>query len=269
MADPVERFDTTIEIVTPENITFRYHLAGPFRRLPAYLLDVALCFGVWVPACIGALLLSSTIGLWGLGFGFALVLGFLLSWFYGGVFETLWNGQTPGKRLMGLRVISIDGQPINAQQAVLRNILRSADLLPIVAPYALALLVCSLTRRFQRIGDLVCSTMVIVEEKEHRPGVLVVGAPDVLALAELIPASFQPEPSLASALATYVQRRAKLPRGRRQAIANILAQPLAPQFELPHPVDPDLLLCALYHHTFIADAPAAATGRKRRAISAA
>jgi uncharacterized RDD family membrane protein YckC len=269
MAEPVDRFDTTIEIVTPENITFHYHVAGPFRRLPAYLLDVSLCLGIWVPACIGAVLLSGTIGLWGLGFGFALILGFLLSWFYGGVFETLWNGQTPGKRLFGLRVISIDGQPINAQQAVLRNILRSADLLPIVAPYALALLVSSLTRRFQRIGDLVCSTMVIVEESQHRPGVLVVGAPDVLTLAELIPASFQPEPNLARALATYVQRRAKLPRGRRQAIANILAAPLAARLELPYPVDPDLLLCALYHRTFIADSPAAQNQPERRAIAAA
>ena len=49
---------------------------------------------------------------------------FLVSWFYGGFFEAYWNGQTPGKRIMGLRVLSTNGRPINGYQAVLRNLLR-------------------------------------------------------------------------------------------------------------------------------------------------
>ena len=59
-----------------------------------------------------------------------LLLAFAVSWFYFGLFETFWNGQTPGKRMMGLRVLSVTGQPINAMQAILRNILRAVDAMP-------------------------------------------------------------------------------------------------------------------------------------------
>ena len=52
------------------------------------------------------------------------VVFFLVSWFYGGFFEAYWNGQTPGKRIMGLRVLSTNGRPINGYQAILRNLLR-------------------------------------------------------------------------------------------------------------------------------------------------
>ena len=55
----------------------------------------------------------------------------MLFWFYGGLFETFWNGQTPGKRLLGIRVITLDGQPINALQAILRNVLRIVDAQPL------------------------------------------------------------------------------------------------------------------------------------------
>jgi len=60
-------------------------------------------------------------GAGGVGLSVILVAWFGLSWFYGGFFETVWNGQTPGKRLLGLRVLTVEGQPINALQAVLRN----------------------------------------------------------------------------------------------------------------------------------------------------
>ena len=77
-------------------------------------------------------MLAGIAGVGGLGIGVFLVCWFVLSWFYGGLFETFWNGQTPGKRLFGLRVLTVDGTPINAMQAVLRNVLRDVDAMPIV-----------------------------------------------------------------------------------------------------------------------------------------
>ena len=121
------QLDTTIEIVTPENIAFRYQVAGPFRRLPAFLLDVALQTLIWWAGGGLLAMLFGAVGLAGLGFGFWLILWFVLSWFYGGLFETYCNGQTPGKRMMRIRVIASDGQPINGLQAVLRNLLRAID----------------------------------------------------------------------------------------------------------------------------------------------
>ncbi len=119
---------------------------------------------------------------------------------------------------MRLRVVSIDGQPINALQAVLRNLLRSVDLIPYYT-YQLGLLSTTLTERFQRLGDLACGTMVVVEEPQYRYGVVRVLEPEVLALASDIPPSFVVSRSLAPALSSYVLRRSSLPWSRRLQIS--------------------------------------------------
>ena len=129
------QLDSSIEIVTPENIAFRYEVAGPFRRLPAFVIDLVIRFAV----CVAAMFVMGFVGLLGgfPGVGILLLMWFVLEWFYGGLFETYWNGQTPGKRTMGIRVLSENGQPINGLQAVMRNILRFADLMPVLPLSAL------------------------------------------------------------------------------------------------------------------------------------
>ena len=158
--------DATIRVITPENIAFEYRLAGPFRRLPAFILDT--CFRIAI--IIGIAIVA------GLTLGFAspglaafvfLVSYFVIGWFYGVAFETFMNGQTPGKYVVGLRVLTDSGQPINGMQATLRNLLRAADLfLPLAG-----LLVTTLNRKYQRLGDLVAGTIVIIEERQWLTGV--------------------------------------------------------------------------------------------------
>jgi uncharacterized RDD family membrane protein YckC len=123
------KLDTAVTIVTPENIEFSYRLAGPFRRLGAFLIDVLLKLAIVVTAVVGSFF-AGIMSLMGEGLtSFVVLVGmFLLDWFYGMVWETLWSGQTPGKRLFSLRVISCDGRPINGVQAAIRNLLRVADL---------------------------------------------------------------------------------------------------------------------------------------------
>ena len=170
MADAVGgQLDTCIEIVTPENIAFQYRVAGPFRRLPAFLIDLAIRIGLVAAGFIVALLTFGSIGATGLGLGGGMVIWFVLAWFYGGLFEALWNGQTPGKRLMGIRVVAIEGQPITPFQAILRNILRAVDAQP-VGCYLVGLVAATLNDRFQRLGDLPAGTMVVVEERRFLPG---------------------------------------------------------------------------------------------------
>jgi hypothetical protein len=181
-----------------------------------------------------------------------MLLWFLLAWFYGGLFEAFWNGQTPGKRLMGIRVVSVEGQPITPLQAVLRNILREVDAQPLWL-YQVGLLSAMLNERFQRLGDLACGTMVVVEERQRLQEVIRIGEPDAIRAAALIPPSFQPSRSLARALAAYVQRRRMFPWGRRMEIVRHLGEPLRQKFQLPLNLNLDLLLCGLYHRTFIAD----------------
>ena len=252
MAARNEQLDTSIEIVTPENIAFQYRVAGPFRRLPAYLLDLVLRIAICIAAVIALSIIFGFAGMAGLGVGLGLVAWFLLSWFYGGMFEAFWNGQTPGKRIMQIRVLSTDGQPINAMQAVLRNVLRAVDAQPLTF-YLLGLVSATMNDRFARLGDLACGTMVVIEQRHWLRGVVRVSEPEAIALAGRIPANFQAGRSLARALAAYVTRRQFVPPGRRTEIARHLGEPLRQTFDLSPDTNLDHLLCGLYHRTFITD----------------
>lgn len=246
------QLDTRIEIVTPENITFQHRVAGPFRRLPAFLIDTVIRIVAGAIALFVASLVFGAAGLEGLGFGLTLLFWFVLSWFYGGLFEALWNGQTPGKWMMGIRVVSIEGQPITALQAILRNILREVDAQPFWL-YQVGLLTAILNDRFQRLGDLAAGTMVIVEQRRQLRGVAPMAEPEAVRIAAQITPTFQPSRSLARALAAYVERRRMFSRGRRLEIAWHVGEPLRQKFQLPADTDLDMLLCGLYRRAFIAD----------------
>ncbi|HET6879542.1 MAG TPA: RDD family protein, partial [Pirellulales bacterium] len=234
----VAPIDTRIEIVTPENIAFQYRVAGPFRRLPAFLIDVAVRIGVVAILFFVFLMAFGAIGQTGMGFGVSLVAYFVLDWFYGGLFETYWNGQTPGKRLMRIRVVSDEGQPINGWQAVLRNFLRAADALPwatlvqigeveIPFPtYLLGLVTAAMNDRYQRLGDLAAGTMVVIEEPQRHYGMAPMNEPDAIRLAAELPAGFRASRGLARALSAYVQRRQTFPWRRRIEIAMHIGEPL-------------------------------------------
>jgi uncharacterized RDD family membrane protein YckC len=195
-----------------------------------------------------------------------LVVGvFLLSWFYGVFFETWWNGQTPGKRVCGLRVVSVDGRPINGIQATIRNVVRVADFFPYAStltfeaesemfliPTFLVALTCMLmTRRFQRLGDIAAGTMVVVDEKSWYPKKFSLKEPEIANLADLIPASFRMSSSLAKAIALYVERRESMSKIQRELIATGLATTLKDRLGLEDNITSDFLLCALYYREFL------------------
>lgn len=240
--------DSVIQVITPENIAFEYRVAGPFRRLGAFLLDLLLIF--FLIALIG-LVLGFTVGMIspGLVSGLVAIAAFIIIWFYGGFFETFMNGQTPGKMVCSLRVLTDQGQPINGLQAVLRNLLRLGDLMF----GAVELVVVSLNSRYQRAGDLVCGTIVVVEDRQWLTGVAKLDDPRAIQLAAYLPPNFVVSKTLAKALATYVERRRFFSVPRRREVAKHLAVPLLELFGLPPDTSYDLLLCALYYRTFIAD----------------
>lgn len=237
--------DTTYLVVTPENVAFDFHLAGPFSRALALVVDVVLLVTfvtvVW-------LLLVFTQGFlggafFGQGFfGIYLFFLFFLWWGYGGAMEAFNNGQTLGKKALGLRVVSRSGLAINASQAMLRNILRGADLIPPFFPGVFAMMV---NDRFQRLGDLASGTMVVVENRGVRPKVTQTGL-STQKMEPWIPKHFAPSVSLVEALAAYVGRRKELSTGRRRELALILVDHFRRAWSLPKTVDPDLFLCALY-----------------------
>jgi uncharacterized RDD family membrane protein YckC len=252
MANRPPQLDTSIRIITPENIAFEYRVAGPFRRLPAYLIDLAVKLAASLAGSLVFGVIFGFAGLGTVGAGLGLVWWFLLSWFYGGFFESYFNGRTPGKMAMSIRVLSIDGQPIGGLQAVLRNVLRAIDCQPFIF-YLVGLVAASCNDRFQRLGDLACGTMVVIEERPWLHGVARTGEPEAIRIAGLIPANYQASRTLARALAAYVQRRRYFSFGRRMEIARPLAEPLRKQFNLPVNTNLDILLCGLYERTFITD----------------
>jgi uncharacterized RDD family membrane protein YckC len=261
------QLDTTIDIVTPENIAFHYRVAGPFRRGLAFFLDLLVRFFAFAVISFGVSMLGGVLSSTGLAIGVILLSWFVMEWFYGGLFETYMNGQTPGKWVMGIRVLTVEGQPINGMQAVLRNFLRLVDMCPMLslellgvpAPlyvlpiFVVGLVTMTMTRRFQRLGDLVCGTIVVIEERHWLTGIAKLEDPRAIQLAEYLPADFRVSPTLAKTLATYVERRRFFSRPRRREVARHLAEPLLRQFGLPADTSYDLLLCALYYRTFVAD----------------
>lgn len=265
-------------MATPENVAFRYEVAGPFTRVLAAFIDVLLLgfigfvLGMFF-SMIGAI---SSIGLGEdaslASIGIFLLIWFLISWFYSGVLETFWSGRTVGKYCLSLRVLTKDGRPINGIRATLRNFFRLADFMPpfLILPLfvqngdpftnmllaiptgGVAVVVMAMNRRFQRIGDLVAGTIVIHEKKKHHQTVDFFSDPRVPQLAEYIPASFMVSNELSSALSLYVERREYFSPERTNEIASHLGVPLLEEFGLPADTSHDLLLCALYYRTFLA-----------------
>lgn len=250
MAKRHEQIDSVIRVITPENIAFEYRLAGPFRRLPALLIDLAVMIALYIALTF---LVALTVGFVSGGLAMAIMIlsFFALYWFYCGLFETYMNGQTPGKRLTGIRVLTTEGQPINAMQAIMRNLFRGADLFPLMP--VLGIVVMSLNSRSQRLGDLVSGTIVVIEQNSWLTGVARLEDPRAIQLAGYLPPNFVVGRPLARALATYVERRRFFSPLRRREVAKHLAEPLLVQFGLPPDTSYDLLLCALYYRTFIAD----------------
>jgi hypothetical protein len=109
----------------------------------------------------------------GVGFGTFLISVFLLEWFYPALCEVYLGGATPGKKAMGLRVVNDDGTPVQMAAAMIRNLLRAADFLPVL--YGVGLVSMLLNREFKRLGDLVAQTVVVYRD-EARTGVAIPAA---------------------------------------------------------------------------------------------
>lgn len=155
-----------LTIETPEQTTLEFSLAGVGSRFLAVALDTLIQYAaILLVAIATGLLVWGTgpvlpqLGNWGAAA--AVIAFFLLYYGYFALFEILWNGQTPGKRLAGLRVIQDSGRPVGTYQAVLRNVVRILDQIPVV--YGIGIISVLLSERNKRLGDLVAGTVVVHE----------------------------------------------------------------------------------------------------------
>src|SRR5258707_6600055 len=167
--------DEILVIETPERVPLHFALASIGNRLLACTFDHFLQILTIAIVVLGGWWLTEKIDLVGL-FNDApkwvealLILAFFVIWSsYFIFFEWMWNGQTPGKRWLKLRVIREDGRPITFWEASVRNLLRSFDMMP--APfYSIGLISVFSSTRDQRVGDMVAGTVVIREREAETP----------------------------------------------------------------------------------------------------
>jgi uncharacterized RDD family membrane protein YckC len=168
--------DDTLVIETPERVPLHFALASIGNRFLACAFDHALQMFAIVLLAVTYLLAGGTgqslsdrfteMPKWALAL---LILGFLLIWTgYFTLFEWAWNGQTPGKRWLRLRVIREDGRPITFWEAAARNLVRIFDMTPFPF-YSVGLVCVFVSKRDQRIGDHVAGTVVVREREAQAP----------------------------------------------------------------------------------------------------
>ena len=145
--------DTLHPVSLPEGAEITLRLAGPVTRARAWLIDFGL------RAMLFFSLPPILMPLGGAGDGLFLILAFAITLLYPVLFEALWNGATPGKRVCNLAVVHEDGTPIGWPAAFLRNVVRIADALPV--GYVVGLTSMLADRQFRRLGDLAAGTVVI------------------------------------------------------------------------------------------------------------
>lgn len=151
--NPRPLLDTRVEIETPEGIRLHLLPAGMAPRAIAWLLDLVLRLVVLWLFGMALLFMGSA------GSGLHMIVMFALMWLYPVLFELFWRGQTPGKKLLGLRVVHADGTPVGWVASATRNLLRTFDMLPF--GYAVGVITSLLDGRSRRLGDMAAGSLVV------------------------------------------------------------------------------------------------------------
>jgi uncharacterized RDD family membrane protein YckC len=224
-------------IETPEQTSIEFPLAGIGSRFLAILIDSLIQ---------GAVLLVLGLIFLGLGFGFSVAaldrssapsvwivavlifVYFLLMYGYFALFESIWNGQTPGKRLTHIRVIKDSGQPITAIDAVGRNLLRIVDQLPFA--YGIGVLCAWISPQSKRLGDYVAGT-VVVHEKPFETVAPQWDAPARAATHQYGANRLTPEEI--ALIETFLSRRSALDAGVRYDTAASIVRRIESKLTLP------------------------------------
>ncbi|HWG17086.1 MAG TPA: RDD family protein [Acidobacteriaceae bacterium] len=172
-----------LSIATPELVAIEFPLAGLGSRFVAVLLDYLLQAAVVIILTIVFLVLLSGLSSRAVGgtgasaaggdlstkwtIAILIAIPFLLEWAYFALFEAFWHGQTPGKRIMKIRVIQQTGRPVSLFESLGRNLVRIIDMLP--TAYAIGVICMFITKSQQRLGDLIAGTLVVHERPLEAP----------------------------------------------------------------------------------------------------
>jgi len=164
----------TVDIETPELVTFSYTIAGVGSRVAAALIDYLLCLLLFIAIIVGMAFIGASrlVRLGGTSsdaWALAIVVlaQFFILWGYYVLWEGLADGQTPGKRYMRLRVVSDGGYSVSFAGSAIRNLVRIVDMQPVFT-YGAGIVSILATKQGKRLGDLAAGTLVVREQLVHR-----------------------------------------------------------------------------------------------------
>jgi uncharacterized membrane protein SpoIIM required for sporulation/uncharacterized RDD family membrane protein YckC len=241
--------DQLVDVETPEHVVLSYTVAGVGSRAAAALIDYLICLGTLlllfliVTFAVGALpggtqrMVAVRAGSW--FFALFVLAQFAVLWGYYVLFEGLADGQTPGKKRLGLRVVQDGGYSVGFAASAVRNIARVIDMQPGFV-YGVGIIAAAVSRSGKRIGDMLAGTIVVRERVQQLAPV----APGRPAGAAPITALLTDEEY--GLLERYMGRRQTLEAERRRAIADQLVARFASR--VPHEPPSPGMLVKLYEH---------------------
>jgi uncharacterized RDD family membrane protein YckC len=267
----VESYQDQLSIETPEHVALRLPLAGVGSRFLAVFMDTLIQVVAYILLVVALVLLATNTSVsshaapmsaraaaWTTAI--LIFLHFLAFWGYYALFEGLWRGQTPGKRIFKLRVIKDSGRQITLVEAMARNLLRVADALPVMYLVGIIAILCNKQR--QRLGDLMAGTVVVHAEDLGEWGALSDASRTITAGFFVADGAPQAVPHVAQfpahaiarltaddliLLDTFFARIPELDVHTKDQIAQRLLRTLCAKMQIPEPADvsPRLLLDAI------------------------
>ena len=230
--------DDELVIETPERVELHYVLANVGNRFLAAAIDhliqaSAIFIVIVIAGAFSDWRLFNSMGVWAAALTVLAI--FAIYWGYFVAFETLWSGQTPGKRIMRLRVVREDGRPVRFFEVFVRNLLRVAiDFQPLPS-YAIGVVSIIFSARSKRVGDFVAGTVVVKERATEAPlleEIIKVSEIEQRRLNRETLAAFTIDTRQLSeaelrAMQTFLKRRFELTEVNRIALARRIAQPIS------------------------------------------
>lgn len=229
--------DRDLDVRTPESIALTYHLAGLGSRFLALAIDMAIQGIVAWALLLGLVMAASRMALAGKppplsgnekvveAIAIALLVTIVFAIFFGYfiAFEALWSGRTPGKKIVGVRVVRDGGYPIDFAAALIRNLIRVGEAL--VGAYGLSAIAMLVSPENKRLGDIAAGTIVVRESR--------------LALPAVTAETAMPEPSYGATrylsgeeralVKRFLERRDGLAPAQRRDLALRLADRIRPR----------------------------------------
>jgi uncharacterized RDD family membrane protein YckC len=221
-----------LTIDTPEQVHLEFVLAGIGSRFMAAFLDMLIEAVAYLILFFLSLfwfstgLFNGSRSIWWEAFAGLVV--FCINWGYYAIFEALWKGQTPGKRWAGIRVIKDSGRPINAFEAIARNLLRVVDFLPVF--YGFGVITMLLNAKNRRLGDYVAGTLVVHESSDDESKIFFnTPTRTEFALHQAAGLTLQE----AELIETFLARRLEIPWEVRQVNSKRIADMVSTRLNIP------------------------------------